>query len=93
MQRQVDLLGEAIAGFLSVFDPELVLLGGFLGSLYGAMPERLQQRVEQLCFAPLAGSVRIERARLRSRLLLVGAAELAFQPLLADPLEVAARLS
>jgi len=93
MQRQVDLLGEAMAGFLSVFDPELVLLGGFLGSLYGAMPERLQQRVEQLCLAPLAGSVRIERARLRSRLLMVGAAELAFQPLLADPLEVAARLS
>jgi predicted NBD/HSP70 family sugar kinase len=93
MQRQVDLLGEAIAGFMSVFDPEMVLLGGFLGSLYGAMPERLQQRVEQLCLAPLAGSVRIERARLRSRLLMVGAAELAFQPLLADPLEVAARLS
>jgi predicted NBD/HSP70 family sugar kinase len=93
MQRQVDLLGEAIAGFMSVFDPELVLLGGFLGSLHGAMPERLEQRVEQLCLAPLAGSVRIERARLRSRLLMVGAAELAFQPLLADPLDVAARLS
>jgi predicted NBD/HSP70 family sugar kinase len=93
MERQVDLLGEAIAGFISVFDPEVVLLGGFLGSLYGAMPERLRQRVDQLCLAPLAGSVRIERARLRSRLLMVGAAELAFQPLLADPLEVAARLS
>jgi predicted NBD/HSP70 family sugar kinase len=93
MQRQIDLLGAAIAGFVSVFDPELVLLGGFLGSLYEAMSERLQQRVEQLCLAPLAGSVRIERARLRSRLLMVGAAELAFQPLLADPLEVAARLS
>jgi predicted NBD/HSP70 family sugar kinase len=93
MRRQVDLLGEAIAGFMSVFDPELVLLGGFLGSLYGAMPEQLQQRVEQLCLAPLAGSVRVERAQLRSRLLMVGAAELAFQPLLADPLEVAARLS
>jgi predicted NBD/HSP70 family sugar kinase len=93
MQRQIDLLGEAIAGFMSVFDPEMVLLGGFLGSLYGAMPERLQQRVEQLCLAPLAGSVRIERARLRSRLLMVGAAELAFQPLLADPLDIAARVS
>jgi predicted NBD/HSP70 family sugar kinase len=92
MQRQIDLLGEAIAGFMSVFDPELVLLGGFLGSLYGAMPERLQQRVDQLCLAPLAGSVRIERSLLRSRLLMIGAAELALQPLLADPLEVAARL-
>jgi predicted NBD/HSP70 family sugar kinase len=93
IQRQVDLLGEAIAGFMSVFDPEMVLLGGFLGSLYGAMPERLRERVDQLCLAPLAGSVRIERARLRSRLLMIGAAELAFQPLIADPLEVAARLS
>jgi predicted NBD/HSP70 family sugar kinase len=93
MGRQLDLLGEAIAGFMSAFDPEMVLLGGFLGSLYEAMPERLRERVEQLCFAPPAGSVRIERARLRSRLLMVGAAELAFQPLLADPLDVAARLS
>jgi predicted NBD/HSP70 family sugar kinase len=93
MERQVDLLGEAIAGFMSTFDPEMVLLGGFLGSLYGAMPERLERRVEQLCLAPLAGNVRIERARLRSRLLMVGAAELAFQPLLADPIDVAARLS
>lgn len=90
MQRQVDLLGEAIAGFMSVFDPELVLLGGFLGSLYEAMPERLQERIEQLSLAPLASNVRIERARLRSRLLMIGAAELAFQPLLADPLQVAA---
>src|SRR5690606_15931194 len=88
MQRQVDLLGEAIAGFMSVFDPELVLLGGFLGSLCEAMPERLQERIEQLSLAPLASSVRLERARLRSRLLMIGAAELAFQPLLADPLGV-----
>lgn len=92
IRRQVDLLGEAIAGFMSVFDPELVLLGGFLGSLYEAMPDRLRQRVEQRCLAPLAGNIRIERARLRSRLLMVGAAELAFQPLLADPLGVAAGL-
>jgi predicted NBD/HSP70 family sugar kinase len=93
IQRQVDLLSEAIAGFMSVFDPEVVLLGGFLGSLYGAMPDRLRERVEQLCLAPLAGNVRIERARLRSQLLMIGAAELAFQPLLADPLEVASGLS
>ena len=84
MRRQIDWLGQAIAGFVSVFNPELVLLGGFLGALYRALPERLHERVAQSSLSPLAQGLRIERARLGSDLLLVGAAELALQPLLAN---------
>jgi predicted NBD/HSP70 family sugar kinase len=85
MRRQVDWLGQAIAGFVSVFNPELVLLGGFLAALYRALPERLRERLVQSSLSPLAQGLRIERARLGSDLLLVGAAELALQPLLASP--------
>lgn len=86
VRRQLDLLGQAIAGFVSIFNPELVLLGGFLGTLHEAMPSRLQACVSRLCFAPAAAGLRIERAGLGENLLMVGAAELAFQSLLADPI-------
>jgi predicted NBD/HSP70 family sugar kinase len=86
VRRQLDLLGQAIAGFVSIFNPELVLLGGFLGTLHGAMPSRLQACVARQSFAPAAAGLQIQRVELGQDLLMVGAAELAFQPLLADPL-------
>ena len=79
------VLAEAIANFISVFNPRMVILGGFLGSLHAAMPDRLSRAVKDAAFGPIAEGVRIERAVLRSRLLMVGAAELAFTPLLLDP--------
>jgi len=85
MERQVDHLALAIGDLISVFNPESVMLGGFLGSLYGAMPERLMQRVQDDSFAPLADEVKIVRAELGPALLVMGAAELAFAPLLNDP--------
>lgn len=84
-ERQVAVLAEAIANFISVFNPRMVILGGFLGSLHAAMPDRLSRAVKDAAFGPIAEGVRIERAVLRSRLLMVGAAELAFTPLLLDP--------
>ncbi len=84
-ERQVAVLAEAIGNFVSVFNPKMVVLGGFLGSLHAAMPDRLSAAIAEASFAPLMEGVRIERAVLRSRLLMVGAAELAFTPLLQDP--------
>jgi predicted NBD/HSP70 family sugar kinase len=86
VRRQLDLLGQAIAGFVSSFNPEVVLLGGFLGTLHDAMPSRLPACVSRLTFAPAAAGLKIERVELGEKLLMVGAAELAFQPLLADPI-------
>lgn len=86
VRRQLDLLGQAIAGFVATFNPELVLLGGFLSALHDALPARLEACVSRLCFAPAVEGLRIERVGLGENLLMVGAAELAFQPLLADPM-------
>ncbi|UFS57915.1 ROK family protein [Subtercola endophyticus] len=85
VDRQLDVLALAIGNFISVFNPESFVLGGFLGSLYGANPERLRAAVKSVSFGTLGDSVRIDRAQLRSRLLTIGAAELAFAELLADP--------
>jgi predicted NBD/HSP70 family sugar kinase len=86
VRRQLDLLARAIAGFVSAFNPELVLLGGFLGTLHDALPSRLETSVARLCFAPAAAGLKIQRVALGERLLMIGAAELAFQSLLADPI-------
>ncbi|HEU4576668.1 MAG TPA: ROK family transcriptional regulator [Polyangiaceae bacterium] len=86
VRRQLDLLGQAIAGFVAIFNPELVLLGGFLGTLLDAMPSRLEACVARLCFAPAAAGLQIRRVALGENLLLIGAAELAFQALLTDPI-------
>ncbi|WP_062209824.1 ROK family protein [Demequina oxidasica] len=85
VDREADVLAHGIANLISVFNPEAVVLGGFLGDLYGARQERIRAGVLADAFAPLGDNVRIERARLGDELLLVGAAELAFGPLLHDP--------
>ncbi len=90
VRRQLGLLGEAIAGFVSVFNPQLLLLGGFLASLDAAMPGRLEEGVDRSCFPPLSQQLSIARAQLGADLLLVGAAELALQPLLSNPVETSA---
>lgn len=85
IQRQMTVLAGAIGNFISIFNPELVILGGFLGSLYTAAPQMLDSAVARDSFVQISATARIERAQLGSRLLLVGAAELAFLPLLRDP--------
>src|SRR5688572_14325639 len=86
VRRQLDLLGQAISGFVATFNPELVLLGGFLGTLHDAMPSRLDACVSRLTFAPAAAGLRIQSVGLGENLLMVGAAELAFQSVLVDPI-------
>jgi predicted NBD/HSP70 family sugar kinase len=83
--RQVDLLAEGLSTYINLFNPTAVVLGGFLGSLLTVDRERLAARVSARALSDLARGVRIERAALRSRLELVGAAELPWRRALADP--------
>ena len=55
------------------------------GKEFACNPERLQGAVAGEAIAGLGGRVQLRRAALRSELLLVGAAELVFAPLLAAP--------
>ncbi|WP_296666476.1 ROK family protein [Demequina sp.] len=80
-----DVLAAAIANLESAFDPDLVLLGGFLGQLFDARRERIASGVRDQAFRPDAEDAAIARAGLGGNRLLIGAAERAFAPLLADP--------
>jgi predicted NBD/HSP70 family sugar kinase len=85
VNRQLDVLAIAISNFISVFNPEIVVLAGFLGGLLEADPTQLAERVAANSFRQLSADVRVVRAQLRSQHLLVGAAELAFASILQDP--------
>lgn len=85
IERQVHALGTALGSMVTIFNPELIVLGGFLGSLLDAEPDRLRKLVAQESLAPQYAVVEIVRPQLRENVLLVGAAELAFDSLLRDP--------
>jgi predicted NBD/HSP70 family sugar kinase len=85
IDRQLDVLSLALGNFVAIFNPSSIILGGFLGSLFAANPARLQEGIRRASFGTLGEQVTVERAQLRTRLLMVGAAELAFGPMLADP--------
>ncbi|WP_074713269.1 ROK family protein [Arthrobacter alpinus] len=86
--RQVGFLAEALRGTVNIFNPELVILGGFLGLLYAVAPKLLESGVRGRVLMGPREDVRFARAELGLDLLMIGAAQLAFAPLLADPASI-----
>jgi predicted NBD/HSP70 family sugar kinase len=85
VHRQLDFLGVALRNAINTFNPQLIVLGGFLGALYEVAPEHLDGLLAEQPLKASREGVRISRAELGSDLLMIGAGELAFAPLLADP--------
>ncbi|WP_104178293.1 ROK family transcriptional regulator [Cryobacterium sp. Y50] len=83
--RQLDFLAVALAGAVNVLNPQVIVLGGFLSALHAVDPDRLSRAVAALSLGTAFDGVRIAPALLGSNLLLIGAAELAFEALLLDP--------
>ena len=84
-ERQLEFLATALRNAVNLFNPALIVLGGFLAALFAADPERLKTLVIDESLWAAAQDVRIVRAELGSDLLMIGAAELAFDRLLKDP--------
>jgi len=85
VDRQQGHLAVALAGAVNILNPQLVVLGGFLAALHAVDPERLLAAVSSMALGASCGSVRISAAELGSNLLMIGAAELAFERLLDNP--------
>lgn len=85
VNRQIDHLAVALAGAINILNPQLVVLGGFLAALLAVDPERLRSAVAALSLGSAFESVQLSAAELGSNLLMIGAAELAFEGLLDDP--------
>ncbi|MGO2110102.1 MAG: ROK family protein, partial [Pseudoclavibacter sp.] len=88
LERQVELLSIALTNFVNAFSPEVVVLSGYLGVLLSASRERLAEAVRVDPLGADGRVIRLQRTRLRSRLMQIGPAELPFAPLLADPASI-----
>ncbi len=82
---QVDVLASALRNVVNVVNPDVIVLGGFLASLATSSGTRLEDLVRARALRGPRDDVRLVRAELGAHRLLVGAAELAFDPVLADP--------
>ncbi len=81
----IDRLGLGLAGLVNILNPDRIILGGLHRTLLDADPERLSAVVADRSLWGRSGEVPILACTLDHNSL-VGAAELAWQPVLDDPL-------
>ncbi|WP_260867442.1 ROK family protein [Streptomyces sp. SAJ15] len=81
----IDRLGLGLAGLVNILNPDRIILGGLHRELLEADPERLRAVVAERSLWGRSGGVPILPCTLDYNSL-VGAAELAWQPVLDDPL-------
>ncbi|MFC4607646.1 ROK family protein [Streptomyces maoxianensis] len=84
-EELIDRLGLGLAGLVNILNPDRIILGGLHRELLDADPERLRAVVADRSLWGRSGGVPILPCTLEHNSL-VGAAELAWQPVLDDPL-------
>jgi predicted NBD/HSP70 family sugar kinase len=88
VDRQIGYLAVALRNAINTLNPQRVLLGGFLSALYAVAPERLDELVALQSLRASGEGVELTRAELGTDILTVGAGELAFTGLFADPASI-----
>lgn len=85
IQRQIDSLAIGIANFLNIFNPQIVVLGGYLSGLLNFDADRLFEGVKKHSLASANDRVVIRSGALGANLLMIGAAEVVFNELISNP--------
>jgi predicted NBD/HSP70 family sugar kinase len=78
-------LGIGLAGLVNVLNPQLVVLGGIFGRIHPFVSRTLEDELDRRALSAPRRLVRVVPATLGVDAPLLGAAELALEPLLADP--------
>jgi predicted NBD/HSP70 family sugar kinase len=89
VRRVGDWLGFGVANLVNIFNPEMVIFGGTLRDVYLAAAAQVRSRLNSMALPACREHVRLRAPALGEDAALVGAAELAFEQLLADPLDTA----
>jgi predicted NBD/HSP70 family sugar kinase len=84
-------LGVGVGMLVNTFNPDIVILGGPLGELYEATAEIVADAASRSSLVAPREQVRLAASALGPDAQIVGAAELAFEPLLEDPIGTLAR--
>ena len=88
--RQAGYLLVALRNAVNTFNTRRIVLGGFLGALHSACPEVFARLIGSGAMIGAEGGVEVVAAELGRNAPLVGAAELVFGPLLANPSSIGA---
>ena len=78
-------LGIGLAGLINVFNPRLIVLGGFFSRIHPYVGATVEAELDRRTLAAPRALVRVVPSSIGVDAPLLGAAELAFEPLLADP--------
>ena len=84
-RRQLGFLAVSLRNIVNAFNPQVIVLAGFLATLQAIDPGFLDRTLREQALTPPLEGAQIRAGALGSDLLMVGAAELAFGPLLDDP--------
>ncbi|WP_433828388.1 ROK family transcriptional regulator [Actinoplanes sp. CA-015351] len=85
--RQVgDWLGFGVGNLVNIFNPEVVIFGGTLRDVYLGAAAQIRSRLNAVGLPACREHVRLRTPELGADAALIGAAELAFEHLLDDPL-------
>jgi predicted NBD/HSP70 family sugar kinase len=80
-------LGRGIAGIVNMLNPRVIVLGGYLRSLFPLVQDDVEEHLAVHALTAPRELARVTLPGLGGDSVLHGAAELAFEPLLADPVE------
>jgi predicted NBD/HSP70 family sugar kinase len=83
--RAGEWLGIGVASLVNLFNPTLVVLGGVLGRLHPLIVSELEAALHRHALPASLGLARVIPGELGVDAPIIGAAELAFEPMLADP--------
>ena len=93
VQHVARWLGVGTAGVVNVFNPQVVVMGGALSEIFAAAGPTVRTAVDSAALAPSLEDLRLLQPAFNNDSSLIGAAELAFTPLLDDPLLEMSRLT
>jgi predicted NBD/HSP70 family sugar kinase len=84
---QLHSVGVALGNLANIFDPQLIVLGGFVGSLYSRFPGDLREAIDEVVLPAIGRSLEITASVDASGKVLLGAAESVFAQIVEDPID------
>lgn len=84
-ESQIDALASAISNYANIFNPQIVVLAGFLPALFWYDQDRLMGGIRRGCLPAVREGLVVKPGELGSNILIIGAAELPFAALIENP--------
>lgn len=85
---QIDALGIGVANLVNIFNPQVVILSGFLASLFKFDHDRLLEEFRRHTLVASQEEVVVTPGKLNANLLMIGAAELPIRQIIENPSSV-----